>query len=56
MIKDLTDGSNASGIYLVKDFAKCLTNGGKAYLNLHFWQKMGRYKRRFRNFRDRRTC
>ena len=41
MIKDLTDGSNASGIYLVKDFAKCLTNGGKAYLNLHFQDGSG---------------
>ena len=41
MIKDLTDGSNASGVYLVKDFAKCVTNGGKTYLNLHFQDGSG---------------
>lgn len=41
MIKDLVDGANASGIYLVKDFSKCVTNGGKSYLNLHFQDASG---------------
>ena len=41
MIKDLVDGGSANGYYLVKDASKCLTNAGKAYLNIHFQDSSG---------------
>lgn len=41
MIKDLKDTSNASGLYLLKDVAKCVTNNGKPYFNLHLQDSSG---------------
>lgn len=41
MISEIQDGSNISGIYLVKNMSKSLSNTGKSYLNIILQDKTG---------------